>query len=1106
MRLIIVNNKYTDVLIFFMFNFNNSYKKLTQKLKVQFTINHLNLLGKGSSKAQSAMEYLMTYGWSILVIAIGVVTLFALGVFNGGSSTGNSGCIAQSGYLCTKLTLATNGTLNTTIGTEYSGITITGVSCSNSSATPTTFNTITPSLTINNGQEDNLNFQCPLSSNTLGTAFTGTLWIQYNSGSADGQIISIGKVSVKSTRVGSMLLVSISPSPGGTDTGKSITLTATPSGGPSPYTYQWYTAASSGTCIQSDTQISGATSSTYLASPSSNTFYCVIVHDSSGQSTSSSTDQITVNPSLAANSISPLSPSIVIGNGVTLAETPIGGTQPYSYQWYTAASAGTCSPLDSAISGATSNTYLASPTSNTYYCATISDAYGETANTLTNMVVVYPVLNNPSYETFTSSSTASVTTDPGNTIYLCEIESDSQISSESWTQSTNTLHTSIGIQGGNTCSATTTSVPQYGTMIDIYGITTATTSYSSFLSSYSTSPASDLDQQYTVTNSINTVVIAFVRGDGGGTPSPSLPAGCVMKLQQTISSDGQEVYYALCTNQSPGQYTVSVGGDGGGSSSISIYVFENHVSIQPSNPAYYITSQTTPSVTTISGNTLYICEIESDSQINSESWTQSTNTLHTSIGIQGGNTCSATTTSVPQYGTMTSIYGITASTTSYSLFSSNYSSSPTEIEQQYTVTNSINTVVIAFVRGGGGGAPSPSLPTGCVMKLQQTISNDGQEVYYALCTDQTPGQYNVFVNGDNGGYSAIAVFVFENPIYNNVPITLSNSQSSATGTNFQDMISFNPSTYSNYETGNLSNIEFTAGAPIGTSGNVPLYAWIESGASSTATNTIAWVNLASNILGAAGGANTLTIYMNFLPNNSPVTSGYTGYAPQLYCASGCFQTSYAQYDTGATVFNFYDNFAGTKLNTALWSPISNTIDAYYTINNGITFTITSASNSIALYSLNTYNPANYIEEQGINSLNIPVTDAEYTADWFIVKPSSIGGFTEDYRFELINSGSGLQYRMCADPTGCGAMLGSGISNSNIFGALWQSTGNEYIYQNYIQKYSYGNSYYSITPSYIATQFNTYTYSGTITGTLNFIRLREYPPNGVMPSASFGSIV
>ena len=1085
MRLIIVNNKYTDVLIFFMFNFNNSYKKLTQKLKVQFTINHLNLLGKGSSKAQSAMEYLMTYGWSILVIAIGVVTLFALGVFNGGSSTGNSGCIAQSGYLCTKLTLATNGTLNTTIGTEYSGITITGVSCSNSSATPTTFNTITPSLTINNGQEDNLNFQCPLSSNTLGTAFTGTLWIQYNSGSADGQIISIGKVSVKSTRVGSMLLVSISPSSGGTDTGKSITLTATPSGGPSPYTYQWYTAASSGTCTQSDTQISGATSSTYLASPSSNTFYCVIVHDSSGQSTSSSTDQITVNPSLAANSISPLSPSIVIGNGVTLAETPIGGTQPYSYQWYTAASAGTCSPLDSAISGATSNTYLASPTSNTYYCATISDAYGETANTLTNMVVVYPVLNNPSYETFTSSSTASVTTDPGNTIYLCEIESDSQISSESWTQSTNTLHTSIGIQGGNTCSATTTSVPQYGTMIDIYGITTATTSYSSFLSSYSTSPASDLDQQYTVTNSINTVVIAFVRGDGGGTPSPSLPAGCVMKLQQTISSDGQEVYYALCTNQSPGQYTVSVGGDGGGSSSISIYVFENHVSIQPSNPAYYITSQTTPSVTTISGNTLYICEIESDSQINSESWTQSTNTLHTSIGIQGGNTCSATTTSVPQYGTMTSIYGITASTTSYSLFSSNYSSSPTEIEQQYTVTNSINTVVIAFVRGGGGGAPSPSLPTGCVMKLQQTISNDGQEVYYALCTDQTPGQYNVFVNGDNGGYSAIAVFVFENPIYNNVPITLSNSQSSATGTNFQDMISFNPSTYSNYETGNLSNIEFTAGAPIGTSGNIPLYAWIESGASSTATNTVAWVNLASNTLGAAGsGTNTLTIYMNFLPDTSPVTSGYTGYAPQLYCASGCFQTSYAQYDTGGNVFNFYDNFAGNVLSSK-WDVVT-----AYTMNNGLT--LSSAGGEI--YSTSTFSSGildfyGYFETGATTSSNclavVGLINSGNPNDGAEI------GYACGYGFRTMTTWPGT------------FLSGLSFGSNELYSLIVPST------SEMMAQINYGSTLISTTtlptlpmPIEIYNQGN----AGIPTGPIYYIRFRAYPPNGVMPSASFGSVV
>ncbi|MFI5412719.1 MAG: hypothetical protein ACHQX1_02415 [Candidatus Micrarchaeales archaeon] len=51
-------------------------------------------------RAQSAMEYLMTYGWAILVIAIVLSALFALGVFNSSSVATNS-CIATPGFLCT---------------------------------------------------------------------------------------------------------------------------------------------------------------------------------------------------------------------------------------------------------------------------------------------------------------------------------------------------------------------------------------------------------------------------------------------------------------------------------------------------------------------------------------------------------------------------------------------------------------------------------------------------------------------------------------------------------------------------------------------------------------------------------------------------------------------------------------------------------------------------------------------------------------------------------------------------------------------------------------------------------------------------------------------
>jgi len=40
------------------------------------------LLIKASAKAQSAMEYLMTYGWAILIIAVVLAALFQLGVFN----------------------------------------------------------------------------------------------------------------------------------------------------------------------------------------------------------------------------------------------------------------------------------------------------------------------------------------------------------------------------------------------------------------------------------------------------------------------------------------------------------------------------------------------------------------------------------------------------------------------------------------------------------------------------------------------------------------------------------------------------------------------------------------------------------------------------------------------------------------------------------------------------------------------------------------------------------------------------------------------------------------------------------------------------------------
>mgnify|MGYP001572188272 CR=1 FL=1 len=67
-------------------------------------------------RLQSAMEYLMTYGWAILIIAVVLGALFSLGVFNGGASLGTA-CVASAGFLCqAPITLGTNGNVTLLLG------------------------------------------------------------------------------------------------------------------------------------------------------------------------------------------------------------------------------------------------------------------------------------------------------------------------------------------------------------------------------------------------------------------------------------------------------------------------------------------------------------------------------------------------------------------------------------------------------------------------------------------------------------------------------------------------------------------------------------------------------------------------------------------------------------------------------------------------------------------------------------------------------------------------------------------------------------------------------------------------------------------------------
>jgi hypothetical protein len=150
-----------------------------------------------------------------------------------------------------------------------------------------------------------------------------------------------------------------------------------------------------------------------------------------------------------------------------------------------------------------------------------------------------------------------------------------------------------------------------------------------------------------------------------------------------------------------------------------------------------------------------------------------------------------------------------------------------------------------------------------------------------------------------------------------VPITITNSQSSATSSNFQQMVTFNPSAaaYSANEAANLGNIRFYQGF-------TELYSWCESGCSSGSSSAVFWVKLPSGV----AASNSLGLTMSFLPTTTQYDGVYAGEAPQWTCTtptntvSGCSAGQYAKYDNGRAIFNLYDNFAGSTLNASVWQP------------------------------------------------------------------------------------------------------------------------------------------------------------------------------------------
>ncbi len=370
-------------------------------------------------------------------------------------------------------------------------------------------------------------------------------------------------------------------------------------------------------------------------------------------------------------------------------------------------------------------------------------------------------------------------------------------------------------------------------------------------------------------------------------------------------------------------------------------------------------------------------------------------------------------------------------------------------------------------------------------------AGDAADLYFGL---------NVPAGQPSGTYTqgiTVALSCGSSSAINYVPITLSNSQNSATPSDFQQQITFSGSSYSSYANSNLSNVEFTTGS--GGTGTV-LNAWCESGCSNSASSSTFWVNMGTDTIGISSN---VIIYMNFMGSSSPVTNGYTGYAPQLYCASGCEQTSYAQYDNGASVFANYWNFEGTSL-PAGWSstgadPTDYAVSNYLQVGIGTGSTTVGVQYETALTSpllvdtlvksdtVSGGTPTAGLELSTSNTLS----SFGYYFDGYL--DGYAGTFSSGMEIYSVNSLGGLT----------GITSTSGASAPFALTNQWLATGSEALDVNYVQEVSasdstvtYGNYYVGYIDSGGTYQHNT---------VYQWLRTREYPPNGIMPSVTFGSV-
>ena len=289
-----------------------------------------------------------------------------------------------------------------------------------------------------------------------------------------------------------------------------------------------------------------------------------------------------------------------------------------------------------------------------------------------------------------------------------------------------------------------------------------------------------------------------------------------------------------------------------------------------------------------------------------------------------------------------------------------------------------------------------------------------------------------------------------------IPMILTNSQSSATPAPFQHMFTY-PVASNSLINADCSNVRFHD-----INGNV-ITSWLES------TSGTWWLSLVNGI-----DANSeVIIYMHIYDSSNFMFDGLSvGEAPQL-------SATYGQYDNGASVFPFYDNFAGTTLSSK-WTVPSSSI---YKVNNGF-IAEPSAGSTTAVYAASVQETSSIITEWLLNFDG--VTFPQSFSYW------QLNRYTAGSNMHFLGSSGNDSFRNNNVGIASVSVPSSGLQ---IYGVWNDRT---------IVRWFYPDGNYTDTTAASITDYVSLGWSVNSTTTnfptIYWVRTRAYPPNGIMPSA------